>query len=291
MATGAIGQTPAERVGGGFRGRTNDVPRLPLVARLVLGGAAAVAAALEIGALVRLYAQVGERADYWSQPRGGAGGLVYAALGDSAAQGIGASRVERGYVGQLAGRLRLHTGLPVRIVNLSRSSATVSDVVETQLPALKALSPVPDLITVAVGGNDLRRWTTPGFARSVEQLVSALPADRTVVADVPYFMHGGLERQAAAAAALLHRRAEAHDLVVADLHEAMRAQGWRAMLTNFAADWFHPDDRGHAVWTSAFWAALASRPDRFGTFISPSGSPAGRSDRPRGLPRTTACRA
>jgi vancomycin resistance protein YoaR len=30
------------------------------------------------------------------------------------------------------------------------------------------------------------------------------------------------------------------------------------MATDFAADWFHPNDRGHRVWADAFWAAMPS---------------------------------
>ena len=29
------------------------------------------------------------------------------------------------------------------------------------------------------------------------------------------------------------------------------------MLTDFAADWFHPNDRGHRVWADAFWDEMA----------------------------------
>jgi len=32
------------------------------------------------------------------------------------------------------------------------------------------------------------------------------------------------------------------------------------MVTDFAPDWFHPNDRGHAVWAEAFWAAFADLP-------------------------------
>jgi hypothetical protein len=28
------------------------------------------------------------------------------------------------------------------------------------------------------------------------------------------------------------------------------------MLTHFAADWFHPNDRGHRVWADAFWSEI-----------------------------------
>jgi len=31
------------------------------------------------------------------------------------------------------------------------------------------------------------------------------------------------------------------------------------MVTDFAADWFHPNDRGHRVWAQAFWTVLEPR--------------------------------
>ena len=32
------------------------------------------------------------------------------------------------------------------------------------------------------------------------------------------------------------------------------------MLTDFAADWFHPNDRGSRVWADAFWIVLKDLP-------------------------------
>ena len=29
------------------------------------------------------------------------------------------------------------------------------------------------------------------------------------------------------------------------------------LVTSFAADWFHPNDRGHRVWADAFWQEIA----------------------------------
>lgn len=48
----------------------------------------AVVWAVKLALVVR---SVDQRADHWAQPRGAMGGLLYVALGDSAAQGIGAS--------------------------------------------------------------------------------------------------------------------------------------------------------------------------------------------------------
>ena len=77
----------------------------------------------------RVGCSVSRYADYWAVPRGEAGGLLYVALGDSAAQGVGASRPELGYVGLLAQRMREQTGRPVQVVNLSRSAARLADLV------------------------------------------------------------------------------------------------------------------------------------------------------------------
>jgi len=190
---------------------------------------------------------------YWAQPQGPSGGLLYVALGDSAAQGVGASRPDRGYVGLLAERLACTTGRPVQVVNLSRSGATVDDLLREQLPLPQDLR--PDLVTVAVGGNDMFRADPDAFDACAARLITALPP-QTVIADVPYFMHGHWERDALRAAGSLTRLASARGLAIVPLHEALRREGWAAMASEFAADWFHPNDRGYRVWADAFWVAI-----------------------------------
>jgi acyl-CoA thioesterase I len=204
----------------------------------------------------RLALSAGSNADYWAQPRGETGGLLYVSLGDSAAQGIGASDPQHGYVALLANRLRAATGQPVEVVNLSKSGARIRDVLDTQLPALDALDRTPDVVTVAIGGNDIRAYDRATFAAEANRLAAALPAG-TYVADAPYFMHGHWERDAAQAARLLRQEATDEGLRPVRLHDALEAQGARAMLTQFAADWFHPNDRGHRVWADAFWQEMS----------------------------------
>lgn len=74
-------------------------------------------------------------------------------------------------------------------------------------------------------------------------------------------MHGRWQRDASDAAAALRRATARAGLVAVPLHDALRDQGWTAMLTQFAADWFHPNDRGHRVWADAFWTAITSDSD------------------------------
>lgn len=207
--------------------------------------------------LWQLSASVDSYAATWEQPVGEPGGLVYVALGDSAAQGIGASSLQRGYVSLVADRLAQSTGKSVQIINLSSSGARIRDVVEEQLPELAGLR--PDLITVDVGGNDLRRYDAATYRSDVSALVAGLPKD-TVLADIPYFMHGRAQRDANEAAAFIRKRANQGGLVVAPLQETMRARGRQGMFTDYAADWFHPNDRGHRVWADSFWQVIAPLP-------------------------------
>jgi hypothetical protein len=105
---------------------------------------------------------------YWSVPRGESGGIVYVALGDSTGQGIGASSPERGYVGLIAQRLRVATHRPVQVINLSVTGARVRDVVAGQLPKLAGMS--ADVVTVAVGANDVREYDAARFRTDVDAL-------------------------------------------------------------------------------------------------------------------------
>lgn len=203
--------------------------------------------------LWQLHQSVGQYRTYWSVPRGEAGGIRCVALGDSTAQGIGASAPERGYVALIAQRLRSATGRPVQVLNLSRSGARVHDVVVEQLPRLAGLA--PDFVTVAVGANDLKHNDADRFRADVDALIAGLAAT-TVVGDVPWFMHGGTGRKSSEAADYVAAQAGARGLPVARLHRAMRERGWASMITDFAADWFHPNDRGHRLWADAFWDAI-----------------------------------
>ena len=194
---------------------------------------------------------------FWSQPRGDPGGILYVALGDSSAQGIGASGPEKGYVGLFAQRLRAATGRPVRVVNLSRTGARVHDVVTDQLPQLAGQT--PDIVTVTVGGNDIRHYDPARFRSDIDTLLAGLPPN-TVVGDVPWFMHGGTGHNSAEAADYVATAAESRGLSVARLYDAMHQRGWMSMFTDFAADWFHPSDRGYRVWAQAFWEATTHAP-------------------------------
>ena len=186
------------------------------------------------------------------------GDLLYVALGDSSAQGIGATAPNRGYVGILADHVAARSGRSVRTVNLSVSGATAQDVAEYQLPRLAKLH--PDLVTLAVGVNDVAAWNERGFASAMTTVLNALPAG-AIVGELPYLYLPWSERRAAVAIRLIRRQADAHGLRVAPLHAVTRRAGLLGIFTLFARDRFHPNDAGYTLWASAFAPLVDERVD------------------------------
>ena len=133
---------------------------------------------------------------WWRTRAKDKGELLYAVIGDSAAQGIGASAPHRGYVGILTEHIRLATGRSVRVVNLSVSGATVKLAVRDQLPKFVTLT--PDIVTVAIGANDIALWDAAVFEAGIRQIFQALPS-HALVADLPCFHLPRNERMVAVA--------------------------------------------------------------------------------------------
>lgn len=190
---------------------------------------------------------------WWRDHAETEGELLYVALGDSAAQGIGATSPERSYVGLLAGDIRKATGRSLRVINLSVSGATTALAVQDQLPRFRRLA--PDIVTVAIGANDIAGWDPDAFGRNLRTIFAALPR-HAIVADVPCFHLRHNERKVAVANRMLRELAREYGLTLAPLHEATRRQGIIGILTQFAQDMFHPNDHGYEVWAEAFRPAL-----------------------------------
>ena len=193
----------------------------------------------------RSYEQVAAYALAWDAANAAAAtaaGPLWVVLGDSAAQGVGASAHDRGWVGLVHRRaLADH-----RLVNLSRSGARTRDVVDVQWPAARDLA--PDLVVAVIGGNDAVRTPLERWLRDIDDLTAALPPG-SVVSTVP---RGVRERKVRRANARLRARADEHGLRVADLW-AYTGPPWRGRF----ADGFHPNDVGYAPWADAVVAALA----------------------------------
>ena len=227
-----------------------------VVAAAILVWASIIRRRQSAGAL-RLSQTLHLNARWWKEQGQLPGEILYVAIGDSAAQGVGASRPDRSYVGLVAEHLRTRTGRTVRVVNLSVSGARLRDAIVAQLPALATLR--PDLVTAAIGANDIAGFDEERFEGELATVYDALP-EGSIVGDVPAFYLGGAEKRARIANSIVHRLAAERGLDVAPLYEQTRRQGGaRYALNQVAADFFHPNDRGYRVWASAFYPLVDRR--------------------------------
>jgi len=182
--------------------------------------------------------------------------ITYVALGDSAAQGIGASSPRKGYVGLLAESLSKKYDRPVRVINLSVSGAKVNDVIRDQLPKLEALN-LPDdtIITLEIGANDMGNFNAADFKNQFETVLARLPS-QTVVSDIPYFGGGrakSKEPNAVTASAVIAQAVQKANLRLAPLYATTKTGDsfWTS-----GADFFHASDTGYKNWHKAFAGAL-----------------------------------
>ena len=201
--------------------------------------------------VARVWSQVEPCAEAWQahnlatldQP-----GRRWIVLGDSMAQGVGASAYDAGWVGQLAQRLAT-SGHVLRVINLSATGAGVPDVLDQQLPALDLIGVRDDdLVTVLVGSNDLfgRRTKRDRLPGAFGELVDRVPVG-SVIATLPQ-----PSKVAARANRHIERAAAAGRIVMVDLR-VTGPSSWRGRL---ASDYFHPNDAGYAAIATAFEPTL-----------------------------------
>jgi acyl-CoA thioesterase I len=181
-------------------------------------------------------------------------GPLWVVLGDSTAQGLGAPSPEGGYVGQVLAELRLRTGRPWRVLNLSVSGALTRDVLHGQLPRLPA---APDLVTCGIGANDVLYTAPTKLFGDLRTLIGTVP-DGTVMLDLPLpsGIWGILGRISVPYVArinrTIHGAARARGLPVAEV-SAHFLPPWRG---KFASDCFHPSQDGYRDWSRALLAAI-----------------------------------
>jgi acyl-CoA thioesterase I len=197
--------------------------------------------------------------NYWDKQNiqaAEANSLLYVALGDSTAQGIGASRPEKGYVGLLAKKIAENSGQSVRVINLSTTGAKIQDVINNQLPRLQQIQQLKgSIVTIEVGANDLGVFDPARFNNQMEELLKQLPP-QTIVADMPYFGGGranGREVDAKNASVIIRKLASSYSLRVATLHEVTKQND---SILVYGADFFHPNNKGYVNWYKAFETAL-----------------------------------
>ncbi|WP_168626159.1 SGNH/GDSL hydrolase family protein [Cryobacterium sp. BB307] len=196
-------------------------------------------------------------AKWWREHGKQEGDLLYVAIGDSAAQGVGASKPHRGYVGAIAKHIRNESGKSVRAVNLSVSGARLREALAVQLPQIVKLT--PDIMTVAVGANDMADFDPKRFERELRTVLDSVPK-HAIIGEVPCFFFGQPNKNARMANDIVHELADELGFRVAPVYESTRRQGVaRTAFYHASPDYFHPNDRGHRVWADAFLPLVDKR--------------------------------
>lgn len=212
---------------------------------------------------VLLSTSVGRYASYWrgqTSRETSDAALTYVVLGDSTAQGIGASSPTNGYVGLVAEHLAKTSGREVRVVNLSVSGARAQDVLNNQIPRLLEMELTGDsVITLAIGANDIIAAENPALDYQLVELITKLPAG-TVVGDIPYFGDGRFrsrEPRTVAANVVIRKQVAVSQLRLAHIYDVTKQhKSWHSMFTRKNVDMLHPNNRGYQDWADAFIAVL-----------------------------------
>ncbi len=212
---------------------------------LVIGGILL----LEIIALLWLKLTVTTYHNFWVEKAKQPGEFTYIALGDSAAQGIGATSPMRGYVGLITKQLETKTGKKVKVINLSETGATVQDCLRNQIPLIKGVK--ADLVTIEIGANDVKAKDPKVFERDMRQLMAQLPAG-TFISNMPLFNSRPSSTAPARESSRIVERLVQLDggLHFVDLQKQTTNH---QSIFGFAPDLFHPNNSSYKNWYQAFW--------------------------------------
>lgn len=207
---------------------------------------------IEIAALLWLAMSVRAYKNYWEARAQETGEVTYLALGDSAAQGIGASSPARGYVGLIAKRLEQKTGKKVRVINLSVTGAKLSDYLRDQAPKIADIN--ADYVTIEIGANDVRSFNEDTFRSEFKQVLRSLP-DGSFVANMPLFnSRPGSRNPAKNASAVIEEEVKIDGRM--KLVDLQKQTSDNQSIFGFAPDLFHPNNSSYKHWADAFWLQI-----------------------------------
>ncbi|MFI7067112.1 SGNH/GDSL hydrolase family protein [Kribbella sp. NPDC050124] len=163
-------------------------------------------------------------------------------FGDSAGVGIGAWKPEDSVVGRIAGHLQERTGRPVHVANYSVGGGTFDSILTGQLQRADVAR--ADVVVVIAGSNDTgAKVPLDTYRANVTKLLEALPADRTVLSDVP--LQRGRDNYQRILAELSDARGVAHADFAGAFRSARRLDVW-------APDFTHVNSVGYRIWFQAF---------------------------------------
>lgn len=192
--------------------------------------------------------------------------VTYLVLGDSTAAGVGAD-YDHGIA--MSTTRELSRTRQVTMHNISVSGARIKEVLDGQLPRAAAIR--PDLVLLSVGANDVTHLTSVRSMRaSVREIVKRLRSTNPDVAIVitgspdmgsppriPRLLRGLASCRTKQVNRMFVAEAERLHLTFAPI-AAETGPLFRRDRSLFAADRFHPNERGYATWTAVLNRALAA---------------------------------
>lgn len=206
--------------------------------------------------LVWLYLSVQKYDAFWSDKSREGGSITYLALGDSTAQGIGATSPLQGYVGLIAKEIERRSGKSVRIVNLSKTGAKLEDYLETQAPKISKIN--ADIVTIEIGANNIGEFNASKFRVKFKQVLKTLPSG-SFVANMPLFNSRPSSTQDGKTASKIIEE-ELKSQPTLTLVDLQKETTENQNVFGFAPDLFHPNNLTYRHWANAF---LKQIPDRY----------------------------
>lgn len=191
---------------------------------------------------------------------------TYVALGDSVAEGIGATILDRSYTSIIYTYLK-RSKKRVEYHNFSKQYAPVAWVREEQIE--KAISLQPDLITLSVGANDIRvrnmPWKFKDDLREVIQKLKDQTNATIIINSIPDFSHLSvipflikpitrlwISRYNNA----IEQVARETGILYVDLFHTTGVFA-KTFPEITGDDGFHPSDFGHALWAQSILHLLS----------------------------------
>ncbi len=193
--------------------------------------------------------------------------FVYAAIGDSTVEGVGASHHTKSYPALIFEKIK-QSYPQGEYHNLGKSGDRIKHVVKNQLPQVLTL--YPDLVTVSIGANDIRgRVKLSEFEKDLTYLVKTLQREtnaKIIINNIPDF--SALPTLPIyiriASKILIHRFNKSIEkisdnfgLTLVDIFKLSRqfCKQWKNFIST---DGYHPSDAGYALWAQAIVLSLKS---------------------------------
>lgn len=164
------------------------------------------------------------------------------ALGDSSTQAIGASQPMKGFVGRSADYIHEQIGRSVHIDNRSEGGASLKHLKEVQLLGVDLQ--LADLVLISAPADFQRKLDLQQFKDDLTKLLDAVPADKTIISDLP-LLPGRDPYQA-----ILAECADARGVGRADFAKVFNGEGRRLDIFSWLPP--HVNDRGYLYWFKAF---------------------------------------